>query len=552
MTSSSKWITIASALGLLACSPSVGPDGQSRQAVRVRTAGCSAEAGVNMTVSVRCESGYETERRLAPSESDPGVFEGLLDGVPAGMSCEFHAEAVEHRAGVDVHYSASLTRRFERGEQSPLLVLVLQQDDGVTSFGNAAPRILGLTASRSDVDMLGPFLLTEVRALLEVNADAIVLLNAGLYDPNGDPIWYRWDDAGLDGTFIDLDSATMQNSYWSNYNSDLWMTVQGPLPTTMWIPPLGLTGTAYLTITVKDEHAGSGPDAQTVQSRSSLSVKVDVDEANIVPVGSEGGTGSPPVVLDMLVGLDPNSTGGRIFPGETAQVLATLQDVDSLALSYNFVSSCPGAFFDALGNSLSDPLVPELAPLGEGGQTTLFASFIPAVVPSTGTTCDLVLYADDGEHRVRALRQVEVVASNPTLLGPDITLARATPETIGRDSEVLLEVAGQSRNTDPSMSPNLLYKIDILTWLPIPEEYLPEDYFGTFIGEKENHTGRFAWRSAADPTACMQGNSLNNGSTFYFIVSVVDASLQYDENSVSPGSPATNRVVIPVHVDCTR
>ena len=547
MTSSSKWVAIASTLGLLACSPRVEPEVQSRQAVRVRTAGCSTEAGVELTVSVSCESGYESAALpLAPSESDPGVFEGVLDGVPAGVSCEFAAQAVEHRTDLDVHYSASITRRFDRDEQSPLLVLVLQQEDGVTSFGNAVPRILGVTASSARVDMLGPFL-SDLRALVNFNSDSIVLLNAGLYDPDGDPLWYRWDDAGLDGTFLDLDAATMQYSLWSNYSEGLWRTVQGPIPMTIWIPPLGMTGTAQLTITVKDEHTGLGPDARTVHSWSSLSVEVAVDdEANIVPVNFEGGSDNWPEVLDMQVALDPNSTGGKIFPGEAAQLLATVRDVDRDALNYIFVSPCPGAFFDALGNRLSDPLsIPKPAPpLGEDGTTTLLAYFIPAVAPSTGT-CDLILYVDDGARggRVREVRQVEVVASNPVAFGPDITLASATPETIGRDSEVLLEVAAQSRNGNA----NLLYQVEILSWLPIPTDYLPSpDFFGTFVGEKQNDTGRFTWRSAADETACIQGNSINSGSTFYFIVSVLD------DSDLSTGSPATNRVVIPVHVDCAQ
>jgi len=538
MTSSSKWIAVASTLGLLACSPEVKPDGQ---VVRVRTAQASAASDVEVTVSASCESGYQTQLRLTPSQSDPGASEGALNDVPVGMNCQFRAEAVEHGAGPDVHYSASMARRFERGEQSPLLVLVLQQEDGMTSYWNAAPRILGLTASRSDVDMLGPFLL-DVRALVAVNIDAIVFLNTALYDPDGDPLSYRWDDAGLDGTFLTLDTAAMQSSFLANYNPDLWTRVQGPLSTTIWIPPPGLTGTTHLTITVQDEHAGSGPDAQTVQSRSSLSIEVNVDGANIVPVGSEGGTGSPPVLLGIQVALDPNSTNGRISPGQTAQILVTLQDVDSPALTYNFVSSCPGAFFDALGNNLSDPLmIPELVQLGDGGLATLFAAFIPAVAPSTGV-CDLVLNVDDGWHRVRTVGQVGVDASNPTLLGPNIGHALATPATIGRNSEVLFEVDAQSRSTDPASTANLLYRIDILTWRPV----------GTFIGERENHTGRFAWSSAADEATCMLQNSLNSGGTFYFIVSVVDASLQYDSNSVSPGSPATSRAVIPVHIDCTR
>jgi hypothetical protein len=544
MTSSSKWVAMASALGLVACSPTVKSDVKE---VQVRTAGLHAHAGVEMTASVSCESGYEVAGvPLAPSQGDAGVFEGVLEGVPAGVSCDFAAQGVEHREdlGEDLHYSASITRRFARDERSPLLVLVLQQEDWVTTFGNAVPRVLGLTASSASVDMLGPFL-ADLRTLVDVNADSIVLLNAGLYDPDGDPLFYRWDDAGLDGTFLDLDAATMQYSLWSNYNEGLWRTVEGPIPSTIWVPPLGMTGTAHLTITVKDEHTGSGPGAQTVHSMSSLSVAVDVSDANgVVPVNFEGGSDNWPEVLDMQVALDPNSTGGKIFPGEAAQIQATVRDVDLDPLNYIFVSACPGAFFDALGNRLSDPLsIPKPAPpLAEDGTASLLAYFIPAVAPSTGT-CDLILYVDDGLRggRVREVRQIEVVPDNPVALGPDITLARATPETIGKDSEVQLEVAAQSRNGNP----DLVYQVDILSWLPIPTDYLPSpDFFGTFVGEKQNDTGQFTWRSAADETACIQANSLNSGSTFYFLVSVSDAS------DVSTGSPATNRVVIPVHVDC--
>jgi hypothetical protein len=196
-----------------------------------------------------------------------------------------------------------------------------------------------------------------------------------------------------------------------------------------------------------------------------------------------GGADVWPEVLDVQVALDPNSTGGKIFPGEMAQIVAAVRDVDRDALNYIFVSPCPGAFFDALGNRLSDPLsIPKPAPpLGEDGTTTLLAYFIPAVAPSTGT-CDLVLYVDDGARggRVRAVRQIEVVATNPVALGPDITLARATPETIGRDSG-----AARGRRTSNGSEPRLGIASSPGSH---PTDHLPSpDFFGASSGEAERH-----------------------------------------------------------------
>ena len=554
MTSSRKWVAILIAVGLTACggdrnaatSSGATTDGAAAPGpigVRVGVAYGALALGGDIELQVTCGAGYSNELRLAPSASDGGTAAADLAAVPVGVDCAFTARAMEHRAelSLDVHYSASLTTRFEPSSDHAQVLLVLQQDDGpalatpptndAPSATDAAPRIEGLSASGNSATVVGS-LLPQLEAALSFAPSAVVVLSAAVDHGGGGALRYRWDDGGAGGTFFDLDPEQGLLAPWTDGQ---WRALVGAVPTTVWVPPPGMAGTVRLTLII--EEVG---DPAPVPRGISVTVAATVDDSR-VQAGVSGVLNHWPDVLSMQAVIDAQSAGGQVIPGQRARVDAVVRDVDGDPLAATFAADCPGAFFDAEGQQLSFPLP---APSGEG-TAGLTAYFVPATVPAS-TYCEVTIEVDDGRGgRTRGYLLLKVLTEAPVAYGPIIDFAQSSARTIGPDTEVYLEVDAHSRYGDPVLD----YHVDLLSAIAIPQDYLPDNEFklGGFVGPRTNETGSFAWRSPATEEDCLYAESemMNAGGTFYFLVTVTDEPAQ------SAGVPAVNYVVIPADVRCT-
>ena len=539
MTSSLKWVAILAALCLNGCggrkpatSSGAATDGAPGPVgVGVGVFYGSITLGGDIVLDVACGPEYSNELRLTPSTGDGGTAEGYVPAVPVGVDCSFTARATEHRAAplIDVSYSASLTTQFQPYCDHAQIVLGLHADDAAAATppttdppATDPPMVEGLSASGNGASVFGS-LLPQAQSILNYIPSAVIVLSAAVDYRGSQSLLYRWDDAGAGGTFIGLDLEHGQLTPWPR---DVWRSLTGAIPITVWIPPPGMAGTVNLTLVV--EKLGTPAPAS---GSKSLTVAATVDDSR-VRIGFSGVLNHWPDVLGMRTMTDAQSAGGEVVTGRPVRVDAAVRDVDGDPPGASFTSDCPGAFVNGSAS----------APDGEQ-MTFLSVYFVPATTGST--QCRVTLTVDDGRGgKTSGFLDLQVLAEAPVAYAPIIDQADASPSTIGPNGEVQFEIDARSRYNG-----TLSYHIDLLSPVGLPQDLLPAGMVGLggFVDPRTNETGHFTWRSPSTVEECVRAVSeINFGETFYFFVTVTDETAQ------SGGVPAVNIVVIPVIVQCAQ
>lgn len=558
-----KWAAVAASAAGLACGGAKGGSQEASQpsttSVRLRAnaSALTTVADAEFHATVTCGDPANPAYQAADVKLDQGVngpaesgatvkvFEAVFGKIPVGLDCAFSGTAAEHRSPtLTVAYGASLVRKFASGEENPQVILVLQQLDHFTTSEDAAPKIVGLTASDTAVDVLQAFdwsrCAPDLRDQLLVNSDSLVVLNAQVADTDGDDLWFKWDDAGLNGTFLRLDwDAMLLEAIGSlpGLDGQYYKVVGGKIPSVVWIPPAGASGTATLTLTVKDLHTGTGPGAVAASSFSRLGVTVTVDARNAKSsVQFYGDLNHWPDILAIDTQVDANSNGGQVLPGNPALVEARIHDFDGDALAYQLTSDCEGAF-QALDGTPLDFSAPLPAPaLDAGGQAQLAAYFVPAAAPASGV-CRVTLTVCDGRGgTMTGYVDVNVVKDAPVAVGPRIVSATATAASVGAGQEVGFTIVAASRYGSPSLT----YRMELLG------PALTAELAMAFGAPVTNATGQFQWTAPTGYWPCVGTTIMNGSETYYFEFIVTDAA------APSNGVPAESFVVIPVEVECQK
>ncbi|WP_233585936.1 PKD domain-containing protein, partial [Corallococcus sp. CA054B] len=266
---------------LAACAPAPAPsqEGSADIAVSAQALSTSDVARVTLTVSAADLSADI----VANLQNTGGQWRAVLGAIPAGANRTFRAQAFDS-SDTQV-YEGQATGVTITSSATAAVVIVLQQTTAPTPFVNSAPRITGLTASTSRVDV------NESVTLAVTDTDA-----------DGDARSYAWTASG--GTFVDATTAS---------------------PT--WTAP-ATEGTYSLNVSVTDGkggQAGISLKVAVVRARGSADVAVAF---NTWPVATLV-TGTP---------------SGQVAPGGVVSLDVAAVDADNDVLSYSWADDCGGSF----------------------------------------------------------------------------------------------------------------------------------------------------------------------------------------------------------------
>ena len=225
---------------------------------------------------------------VAPlTESEPGQWSGVIDGIPVGFNRHFTAEAFDAE-GTLIYYGYALGIDIMAGDT--VGVTIALNEHAPRHFENAVPMITSFVMSSTTA---------TVGETLTLSVDA--------FDPDeDDTLIFTWEATG--GTFSD-DAAAI----------------------TEWTAP-AIPGEYSVTIFVADPH----------EAVSDLTVAI--------PVSAGGNTGAAHIDIVIntapeVTGLVPEPT--RIDEGEWTQLDLDVTDPDDDELAFEWRAGCDGTFDDA-------------------------------------------------------------------------------------------------------------------------------------------------------------------------------------------------------------
>ncbi len=291
-----------------------------------------------------------------------GSWAGFISNVPAGTNRTFLAEA----------FDASRTLRFQgqasgvaiSPNQTTAVALTLQELSSLPPYANEAPLIDSVVAS-----------------VTTVQTGESLSLTATAHDPNADDsLSLAWTATG--GTFSAPSSAT-----------------------TSWTAPSS-TGIQTLTLIVTDSQgiAVSVSLAINVISGAPTNAELAIS-FNLLPVLSQIG-----------------SSLSRLEAGQSTSVSALASDTDGDALSYQWVSSCPGTWTNATAST---------------------ASFVPSTVPASPcNNCRLTVTIRDarGGQTTGSLNLCVAAPFSPERFPPRFTNFHPSASSISPGQTVTLDV----------------------------------------------------------------------------------------------------------------
>ncbi|HYH97487.1 Ig-like domain-containing protein [Hyalangium sp.] len=232
-----------------------------------------------------------------------GQWRGVIGAIPVGGNRTFLAQAF-NAANTQIYEGQATGVTISSGAPA-VVVILLQQSTPSTPFVNSAPKITGLTASVSQVDVNQP-----------------VTLSLTATDADGDPLSYAWTATG--GTFANGATAS---------------------PT--WTSP-ATEGTYTLNVSMSDGRGGQAGISlriAVVHARATAKVAVSF---NAWPVATQV-TGTP---------------SGQVAAGEVVNLDVAAVDPDNDPLTYSWADDCGGSFS---GLTLRSPTwtAPAAAPASE-------------------------------------------------------------------------------------------------------------------------------------------------------------------------------------------
>jgi hypothetical protein len=305
---------LAAVLLLCLSACSAQPTGSVQFAASVQQALSSNDVTrVKVTVSAA-----DMPSRIVELAKSNGSWGGLIGNLPAGSNRAFLAEA----------FDSSGTLRFQgqtagvtiTANQTTAVAVTLQQVPPPPPYDNEAPVIGSLVASSTTVQ-----------------TGASLSLTATVNDPNpGDTVTLAWTASG--GTFSAPTAAASS-----------WTAPASP-------------GVQTLTLTVTDAQGAA------------VSISLAVNVVSGVSTGN--------AALNISFNLWPvvskvSASLNRLDAGQSTSVSANASDADGDALSYQWTSSCPGAWTNA---------------------TSSAASFVPSSVPAGAcNNCRLTVTVQDGQ-----------------------------------------------------------------------------------------------------------------------------------------------------------
>ncbi|RKH76247.1 hypothetical protein D7Y21_39165, partial [Corallococcus sp. AB045] len=220
---------------------------------------------------------------VANLQNTGGQWRAVLGAIPVGANRTFRAQAFDS-SDTQV-YEGQATGVTITSGTTAAVIIVLQQTTAPTPFVNSAPKITGLTASSSRVDV------NESVTLAVTDTDA-----------DDDARSYAWTATG--GTFVDETTAS---------------------PT--WTAP-ATEGTYTLNVSVTDGkggQAGISLKIAVVRARGAATVAVAF---NTWPVATQV-TGTP---------------SSQVAPGGIVSLDVAAVDADNDALTYRWADDCGGSF----------------------------------------------------------------------------------------------------------------------------------------------------------------------------------------------------------------
>ncbi|MFP2906515.1 Ig-like domain-containing protein [Pyxidicoccus sp. 3LFB2] len=221
-----------------------------------------------------------------------GRWGGVVTDVPAGTDRRFLARAFDSNGGLLYQGQSASVTIIAR--QTALVAITLQEVNPPAPFGNEAPVIGSVVASRTTVPL-----------------GNTVTLTASASDPNPtDTLTYNW--MATQGSFSTTSAAS-----------------------TTWTAP-STAGIASLTFEVRDSQG------------TAVAVTLSI---NVTQGTDEGGA-----ALDVQFNNHPvvarvHSTSARVNVGQAAEVTVMASDSDSDTLSYQWTASCSGSWTQATSST---------------------------------------------------------------------------------------------------------------------------------------------------------------------------------------------------------